>query len=59
MWKDPIVEEVRANREKLAAESGNNPAKILEQERETLKHWQGNVVSKEDVVKGRTSSPRP
>ncbi|MBM4049934.1 MAG: hypothetical protein FJ279_32965 [Planctomycetes bacterium] len=58
MWKDPIVEEVRAARQKIAAECGYDLKKILERDREVLKQWKGKVVTKEELMKqrGRTRS---
>ena len=49
MWKDPIVEEVRAAREKIAAECGYDIRRILERGRRALKKWKGKVVTKEDL----------
>ena len=53
MWKDPIVEEVRAVREKIAEECGYNVQRILERDREVLKEWKGKVVTKRELRKSR------
>jgi hypothetical protein len=53
MWKDPIVEEVRAIRKQIAAECDYDWRKILQRERETLKRWKGKVVTKQELMRER------
>ena len=53
MRKDPIVEEVRAAREKIAAECGYDFRKALARDREILRHWRGKVVTKEELDRSR------
>jgi hypothetical protein len=53
MRKDPIVEEVRAAREKIAAECGYDFRKALARDREILRHWPGKVVTKEELDRSR------
>jgi len=59
MWKDPIVEEVRAIREKLAAECGYDLHKMLERDREVLKHWQGKIARREELLKSKSPPEQP
>ena len=58
MWKAPIVEEVRAIREKIFAECGYDIRKLIEREREILKRWKGKVVTKEQLMKERHRAGR-
>jgi len=53
MWKDPIVEEVRAIRQEIAEECGYDLHRVLERDREVLKQWKGKVVTKEELLRGR------
>ena len=46
MRKDPIVEEVRAIREKLWREWKALPGGIAQGQREAFKHWKGKKVTK-------------
>lgn len=56
MWKDPIVEEVRAIREKLTAEAGYDLRKMFKRYHEERKSWKGKVVGKVQLQRQRTSS---
>jgi hypothetical protein len=56
MWKDPIVEEVRAIREKIFAECGYDIRKLIAREREILKRWKGKVVTKAELMRMRHRS---
>ncbi|MBM4030734.1 MAG: hypothetical protein FJ291_03010 [Planctomycetes bacterium] len=58
MWKAPIVEEVRAARQALAAQCGYDPQKMLEQDREVVKSWKGRVVTKEDLARRHRTAAR-
>lgn len=49
MWKDPIVEEVRAARRKIAAQCDYDPKKLLRRAREVHKNWKGKVVTVGDL----------
>ncbi len=42
--KDPIVEEVRAQRDELARECGNDLAVLRERERRFLAEWKGRII---------------
>ena len=53
MWKDPIVEEVRAARQKIAEQCGYDLHRILERDREVLKKWKGKVVTRKELLKSR------
>jgi len=53
MWKDPIVAEVRAIREQIAAECGYDFHKAMERDKEILRHWKGKVVTMADLEKRR------
>ena len=44
--KDPIVDEVRANRDALARECGYDFGRLLEKEREFFRLWKGKKVTK-------------
>lgn len=56
MWKDPIVEEVRAARERIAAECGYDLKRILQRDADVLKRWKGKVVTKEELMKQRAAA---
>ena len=53
MWKDPIVEEVRAVRQQIAEECWYDPKRMVERQLEILKKWKRKVVTKQELVKGR------
>ncbi len=53
MGKDPIVAEVRAAREKIAAECGYDFRKALEKDREILRRWRGKVVTRKELDRSR------
>jgi hypothetical protein len=44
--KDPIVEEVRANRAALTRDCGGTLKAFLAQEREFFAHWKGKKITK-------------
>jgi hypothetical protein len=60
MWEDPIVREVRANRDKLAAKDGYDTGKMFQRQKRVLVRWKGRVLSKEqlDRERGKTRSLR-
>ncbi len=58
MWKDPIVEEVRAARRKIAAQCDYDPKKLLRLAREVQKKWKGKVVTKGDLEALRAGDQR-
>ena len=47
MWKDPIVEEIRAIREEIAQKCGNDIGRIVEYLRSKEKEHSGRLVTKE------------
>jgi len=57
MWKDHIVEEVRKARQEIAAECDYDLEKMLQREREILKHWKGKVVTKAELDAERNGRP--
>jgi hypothetical protein len=59
MWRDPIVEEVRAARRKLAAECGYDIDKLLARAREVGAAWPGGVVTKEALRRHHEGAPSP
>jgi len=46
MWKDPIVEEVRAIREQLWRKWKASPGGSAQQQREVFEQWKGKKVTK-------------
>ena len=50
MVQDPIVAEVRAIREEIAAECDYDPHKIYLRGCEIARQWQGRVVTKEELL---------
>lgn len=58
MLRDPIVEEVRAAREKLAARWARNPIGYRAHQKKVLEQWTGRVVSKAQLDKERSSRTR-
>ena len=54
MFTDPIVEEVRAAREKIAAECDHEMHKIYERGCEIQKQWGGKVVTREQLLRERS-----
>ena len=59
MPKDPIVEEIRAARERIAAECDYDAHKIYQRGCELLKHWKGKVVSREEWFRSRRRREPP
>ena len=59
MPKDPIVEEIRAIRERTAAECDFDFHKINQRGREILKHWRGKVVTREELFRSRKNRKPP
>ena len=53
MWKDPIVEEVRKQRQKIETDCKNDFDKIFEQAIETQKKFSDKLVSRP------SSTPKP
>jgi len=53
MPTDPIVEEVRKAREKIAAECDYDIHRILQRGYEIMEGWPGRVVTKEDLDRDR------
>ncbi|HUT37511.1 MAG TPA: hypothetical protein VNE39_28790 [Planctomycetota bacterium] len=51
--KDPIVDEIHAIREQIAAECGYDLHRMMTRQREVLKRWKGKVVTKADLQKER------
>jgi hypothetical protein len=52
------VAEVRATREQIAAECGYDLHRILERDREVLRHWKGKIVTKEELSRRRRPAAR-
>ncbi len=59
MWRDPIVEEVRAIRRQIAAECDFDLHKLLDRAREAQKKWPGGVVTKEELRQYHRQAPHP
>ncbi len=59
MWKDPVVEEVRAIREQIAAECDYDLHKIFEMQREVQRTWKGKTVRKEDLPSKLPAAVKP
>jgi hypothetical protein len=58
VWKDMIVEEVQAIRRKIVAECQNDPKRLLARERQVLRRWKGQVVTKDDLDRAKKHSGR-
>ncbi|MHB1155559.1 MAG: hypothetical protein ACYC26_01840 [Phycisphaerales bacterium] len=58
MWQDPIVEEVRSAREKLAVKWAKDSVAWRAYQKRLLKQWPGRVVSKAQLDKERASKAR-
>lgn len=62
MFIDPIVQEVRMAREKIAAECNYEVDKLMEREKEILERYKGQfkIVSKEELeqLRQRHTLPR-
>lgn len=59
MWKDPIVAEVRAIREQIAAECNYDLHKLFEMQREVERTWQGTIVRREDLPSKLPATEKP
>ena len=59
MSSDPIVEEVRRAREKIAAECDYDVDKIYQRGCEILKSWKGKVVTQEEWLRSREKRKPP
>ncbi|MCC7349560.1 MAG: hypothetical protein IT446_03245 [Phycisphaerales bacterium] len=59
MWKDPIVEEVRRTREKLADEAGCDLREMFRRYREVRKNWKGKVAGKDQLQRQKAVSTNP
>ena len=59
MSRDPIVEEVRIAREKIAAECDYDVHKICNRGCEILKDWKGKVVTQEEWFRSRGKRKPP
>lgn len=59
MWKDPIVEETREAREKLAAEAGFDLHEMFNRYREVQKNWKGKVVGKSQLNRQQSTPNYP
>ena len=53
--KDPIVQEVRQIREKLAAECGFDLHRIALRQKRVLEQWKGKKVSYDELISERRS----
>ena len=51
MVGDPIVEEVRRARQKIAAECGYDVRRLLLRQSEVLKRWKGKVADPEELLR--------
>jgi len=61
MFNDPIVQEVRTPREKIAAECNYEVDKLMEREKEVFERYkdQFKIVSKEEMDRLRRRHPQP
>jgi len=59
MPRDPIVEEVRMARERIAAECDYDVHKIYQRGCEILKGWKGKVVTQEEWFRSREKRKPP
>lgn len=59
MAKDPIVEEVRIARERIAAECDHDIHEIYKRGREIFRHWRGKVVTREQWLRSRRKRKPP
>ena len=57
MCKDPVVEEVRAARQRIAAECDYDLHKMLERGHAVVKRWQGKIARAGDLAK-RPKAPQ-
>lgn len=53
MARDPIVEEVRRVRERIAAECGYDVHRLLLRQSRALKRWKGRVADPDELLKER------
>ena len=56
MVRDPIVEEIRKAREKIAAECNYDMHNILQRGHDILEGWPGKVTTKEELDRDRRRS---
>jgi len=56
---DPIVAEIRAAREQIAAECDYDFGKLLARAEEVLRNWPGRVVTREEVLRDRARGRPP
>ncbi len=56
MVRDPIVEEIRKAREKIAAECNYDMHSILQRGHDIMKGWPGKVTTKEELDRDRRRS---
>jgi len=59
MALDPIIAEIRAVRERIAAECDYDFHKMCQRGEETLRQWNGRVVTKEELRHDRDSHTHP
>ena len=59
MWKDPIVEEIRAVREQIARECNYDLAEICARLRRNQDAHAGRLVRKEDIARRARADPPP
>jgi hypothetical protein len=59
MLLDPIVAEIRAVRERIAAECDFDFHKICLHAEKTLQNWPGKIVTKEELDRDRAHSRPP
>jgi hypothetical protein len=57
MASDPIMAEIRAVRERIAAECDYDFHKMCERGASILRQWPGKVVTKEELHRGRACPP--
>lgn len=59
MALDPIIAEIRAVRERIAAECDYDFHKMCLRGTETLRQWKGRVVTEEELYRQRDSHAHP
>jgi len=58
MVRDPIVEEVRRTRERIAAECGYDVHRLMLRQSRALKRWTGSVADPEELLRERDRARR-
>jgi hypothetical protein len=59
MALDPIIADIRAVRERIAAECDYDFHKMCQRGEETLRQWKGRVMTEEELRRQRNSHAHP